>query len=375
MSKNKPVLVAVDAGSGNVTLTFEENGQMVTQVTPSLVHEGNTQTFAQESSSTWLTKDASGTEQAFSVVKKGYGLFDTCDPDYQISLAHRVLVTDALNRAGLSGRDVIIADTLPVNQFFSGVGVINEARIQQKIDSLMTPVRNYSSAIEPARILHVEVYPEAVPAVVSAQADYPELESAEAILVVDLGRFTCDIAIVDNELMPVVKKSHEHGVQKMIERVAALLPVFEKENNLNFGANELSIDSIDTFIRQGYVGSRLEIAKDKRIDITSVINQAGAELAATIWKDVRAMHRNTRDVDAVLLVGGGANYIAGKQDKLTNHTADWHDVVIVPDNPEMAIARGVYLALSAIESDILDQLNDVPAPVSSIRGRANDKAV
>lgn len=375
MSKNKPVLVAVDAGSGNVTLTFEENGQMVTQVTPSLVHEGNTQTFAQESSSTWLTKDASGTEQAFSVVKKGYGLFDTCDPDYQISLAHRVLVTDALNRAGLSGRDVIIADTLPVNQFFSGVGVINEARIQQKIDSLMTPVRNYSSAIEPARILHVEVYPEAVPAVVSAQADYPELESAEAILVVDLGRFTCDIAIVDNELMPVVKKSHEHGVQKMIERVAALLPVFEKENNLNFGANELSIDSIDTFIRQGYVGSRLEIAKDKRIDITSVINQAGAELAATIWKDVRAMHRNTRDVDAVLLVGGGANYIAGKQDKLTNHTADWHDVVIVPDNPEMAIARGVYLALSAIENDILDQLNDVPAPVSSIRGRANDKAV
>lgn len=374
MAKQKPVLVAVDAGSGNVTLTFEENGQMITQVTPSLVRDGNQQTFAQESSSTWLTADADGKEHAFSVVKKGYGLYDTCDPDYQISLAHRVLVTDALNRAGLSGRDVIIGETLPVNQFYSAVGVINEARVQQKIDSLMTPVRNYSDAIEPANIVHVEVYPEAVPAVVSAQADYPELAEAESILVIDLGRFTCDLAIVDTELMPILKASHEHGVQKMIERVHALLPLFEKESGLNFGATDLSVDSIDTIIRQGYVGSRLEIAKDKRIDVTSVINQAAAELADKIWQDVRAMHRNTRDIDAVLVVGGGANYIAGKLPNLKDNTAGWHDVVIVPENPEMAIARGVYLALQAIEEDIREPLES-SAAVSNIRGRANDKAV
>lgn len=375
MAKDKAVLVAVDAGSGNVTLTFEEDGKMVTSVTPSLVHKGNTQTMAQESSSTWVTTDPAGKEHVFSVVSKGYDLYDTCDPDYQISLAHRVLVTDALYRAGLGGRDVIIADTLPVNQFYSGIGVINDARIQQKIDSLMTPVHNYRDAIQPARIVHVEVYPEAVPAVVSAQADYPDLEDAESILVVDLGRFTCDIAIVDKDLMPIRKESREHGVQVMIERVAALLPVFEKENGLSFGASDLSIDSIDAIIRQGYIGSRLEMAKAKRIDVTSVINQAAAELAETIWDDVRAMHRNTRDVDAVLVVGGGANYIAGKLPNLKDNTAEWHDVVIVPENPEMAIARGVYMALTAIEDDIREQLNEATAAVSSISSRANNKAV
>lgn len=375
MAKEKAVLVAVDAGSGNVTLTFEEGGKMVTQVTPSLIRAGNQQTFAQESSSTWLTTGLEGKEHAYSVVKKGYDLYDTCDPNYQVSDAHRVLVSDALNRAGLGGRDVIIGETLPVNQFYSAVGVINEARVQQKIDSLMTPVRNYSDAIEPARIVHVEVYPEAVPAVVSAQADYPELTEAESILVIDLGRFTCDLAVVDNELMPILKASHEHGVQKMIERVHALLPEFEKQLGRDFGATDLSVDSIDTIIRQGYVGSRLEMAKDKRIDVSSVINQAAAELADKIWLDVRALHRNTRDIDAVLVVGGGANYIAGKLPGLNDNTASWHDVVIVPENPEMAIARGVYLALSANESDIRDQLNESPAPVSNIRGRANDKAV
>ncbi|MDT0178161.1 ParM/StbA family protein [Enterobacter sp. BRE11] len=375
MAKNEAVLVAVDAGSGNVALTYvdEATGKWITSVTPSLIHEGHQQTFAGESLSTWLTTDTSGKERAYTVMKKGYDLYDTCDPDYQVSPAHRVLITDALFRAGLGGRDVIIGETLPVNQFYSAVGVINEARIKEKVDSLKTPVTNFRDGSEPARIVHVEVFPEAVPAVVSAQADFPELVNAESTLVIDLGRFTCDIAVVDSELMPVRKASYEHGVQKMIERVHALLPELETKLGKSFGASDLSVDSIDAIIRQGYIGSRLESAKDKRIDITGVVNQAAQELADKIWQDVRALHRNTRDIDAVLVVGGGANYIAGKMPGLTDHTADWHDVVVVPENPEMAIARGVYMALTASEADIRAELNEI-ASVSDIRSRTNDKA-
>ncbi|MGC0793615.1 plasmid segregation protein ParM domain-containing protein [Pantoea agglomerans] len=373
MTKNKAVLVAVDAGSGNIALTFtdETSGKRVTSVIPALVLEGNQQSFASESSSTWLTTDAQGKERAYTVMKKGYDLYDTCDPDYQVSAAHRVLITDALFRAGLGGRDVIIGETLPVNQFYSAVGVINEKRIQQKTDSLKTPVANVNSS-EPANIIHVEVFPEAVPAVVSAQSDNPDLAKAESTLVIDLGRFTCDIAVVDAELMPVKKASYEHGVQKMIERVHALLPQFEAKLGKSFGASDLSVDSIDAIIRQGYIGSRLESAKSKRIDITEVIDQAASELADKIWQDVRALHRNTRDIDVVLVVGGGANYIAGKLAGLTDHTADWHDVVVVPDNPEMAIVRGVHLAMMASEDEIRAEIS-ASASVSDIRSRTSDK--
>lgn len=373
MTKNKAVLVAVDAGSGNIALTFtdETSGKRVTSVIPALVLEGNQQSFASESSSTWLTTDAQGKERAYTVMKKGYDLYDTCDPDYQVSAAHRVLITDALFRAGLGGRDVIIGETLPVNQFYSAVGVINEKRIQQKTDSLKTPVANVNAS-EPANIIHVEVFPEAVPAVVSAQSDNPDLAKAESTLVIDLGRFTCDIAVVDAELMPVKKASYEHGVQKMIERVHALLPQFEAKLGKSFGASDLSVDSIDAIIRQGYIGSRLESAKSKRIDITEVIDQAASELADKIWQDVRALHRNTRDIDVVLVVGGGANYIAGKLAGLTDHTADWHDVVVVPDNPEMAIVRGVHLAMMASEDEIRAEIS-ASASVSDIRSRTSDK--
>ena len=374
MTKNKAVLVAVDAGSGNVALTYAEEGtgRWITSVTPSLILEGHQQSFAAESQSTWLTTDANGKERAYTVMKKGYDLYDTCDPNYQVSPAHRVLIADALNRAGLGGRDVIIGETLPVNQFYSAMGVINEARIREKVASLKTPVKNYRDGSEPANIIHVEVFPEAVPAIVSAQADNPELADAEQTLVVDLGRFTCDIALVDKDLMPVKKASYEHGVQKMIERVHALLPEFEANLGKSFGASDLSVDSVDAIIRQGYIGSRLESAKSKRIDISEVINQAASELAEKIWQDVRALHRNTRDVDVVLVVGGGANYIAGKLPGLTDHTADWHDVVVVPNNPEMAIARGVYLALQATEADILADISSA-ASVSDIRSRTNEK--
>lgn len=374
MTKNKAVLVAVDAGSGNVALTYAEEGtgHWITSVTPSLILEGHQQSFAAESQSTWLTTDASGKERAYTVMKKGYDLYDTCDPNYQVSPAHRVLIADALQRAGLGGRDVIIGETLPVNQFYSAMGVINEARIREKVASLKTPVTNYRDGSEPANIIHVEVFPEAVPAIVSAQADNPELADAEQTLVVDLGRFTCDIALVDKDLMPVKKASYEHGVQKMIERVHALLPEFEAKLGKSFGASDLSVDSVDAIIRQGYIGSRLESAKSKRIDISEVIDQAASELAEKIWQDVRALHRNTRDVDVVLVVGGGANYIAGKLPGLTDHTASWHDVVVVPNNPEMAIARGVYLALAASEADILADISSA-ASVSDIRSRTNEK--
>ncbi|NDO81535.1 hypothetical protein CJP72_12390 [Citrobacter sp. NCU1] len=357
MTNKNYTFVAVDAGSGNVALTFERDGQMETYITPSLIRSGNQQTLSSETSSSWLTTDA-GRERSYVVVNQGADLVDTCDPDYQVSAAHRVLVNEALVRAGLDGCDVIVAETLPVNQFYSDIGKIDRSRIKAKADNLLIPVRNFNGDITPPRIAHVEVFPEAVPALISAQNDIPDLAEAESVLVVDLGRFTCDMAVVDKDMQVISRRTSENGIHRMILRVHALLQEFEATSGKNINAKDLNIDSIDTIIRQGYIGSRLEAARNKRIDVTSVISQAASELAEIIRADIRKVHRNMRDVDALLLVGGGANYIGGKLHDMPDYTADWHDVVFIPDYPETSIVRGVYFALDPVRDEILAELSE-----------------
>ncbi|MEG1113244.1 MAG: ParM/StbA family protein [Hafnia sp.] len=357
MTKKNYTFVAVDAGSGNVALTFERDGKMETYVTPSLIRAGSQQTLASETSSSWLTND-DGRERSYVVVNKGTDLVDTCDPDYQVSAAHRVLVNEALVRAGLADTDVILAETLPVNQFYSDIGKIDRARTKAKADNLLMPVRNYSADILPPRIAHVEVFPEAVPAVISAQSDFPDLQQAESILVVDLGRFTCDMAVVDKDLQVISRRTSENGIHRMIERVYALLQEFESTSGKSIDAKSLNIESIDTIIRQGYIGSRLEAARSKRIDVSSVISQAAGELAEIIRADIRKVHRNMLDIDALLLVGGGANYIGGRLHGMPDYTADWHDLVFIPEYPETSIVRGVYFALDPVRDEILAELSE-----------------
>jgi len=47
-------------------------------------------------------------------------------------------------------------------------------------------------------------------------------------------------------------------------------------------------------------------------------------------------------------------------------------VVVVPDNPEMAIVRGVHLAMMASEDEIRAEIS-ASASVSDIRSRTSDK--
>lgn len=67
-------------------------------------------------------------------------LVNTCDPEYQLSPANRVLVLNALSRAGLGGRDVVLADTLPADQYYGDNG-INKVRIEAKKTVCCVPSR------------------------------------------------------------------------------------------------------------------------------------------------------------------------------------------------------------------------------------------
>ncbi|MEG5932466.1 ParM/StbA family protein [Enterobacter hormaechei] len=347
----KPILVAVDGGSGNIAIRFNMDGKTISRISPALVRAGNLQQSAVESGTTWETIGSTGQPETYSVVTSGSNLVNTCDPSYQSSAAHRVLVMNALAAAGLGGKEIILADTLPADQFYGDNGQINQRNIQAKKDSLMTEVSNYSGAVEPPKVIDVRVFPEAVPAYYSAailpdMTSNPEFEEINSALVVDIGRFTCDIAEINRDFQVVSRRTTEHGIQIMLQRLHTLL----QENEAALGLKEMkemAVESMDAIIRQGYVGSRLASQAAKRKDVTHLIQQAAREMAEIIRADIRSVHRNLADIDIMLVVGGGANWIGGKLPHIDDHTVNWDCPVFIPDEPEFAIVRGVHLSMLA----------------------------
>lgn len=54
-------------------------------------------------------------------------------------------------------------------------------------------------------------------------SENPAFEGVQRCMIVDLGRFTCDIAIVTNELEILNRVTTEHGIHVMIKRLHHLL--------------------------------------------------------------------------------------------------------------------------------------------------------
>lgn len=357
MSKS-PIFVAVDGGSGNIALRFEnDEGELKTHISPALVRRGLLQHGTQESSTTWRTDE----DEIYSVTNDATSIemVNTCDPEYQLSPANRVLVLNALSRAGLGGRDVVLADTLPADQYYGDNG-INKARIEAKKSSLMRPVENYSGSAAAPNIKHVAIYPEAVTAYVSATVmadgtENPAFDGVQRCMIVDLGRFTCDIAIVTNELEILNRVTTEHGIHVMIKRLHHLLQEHQEALNLP-EAKEISLSALDGFIERGYAGSQAASRAHLRRDIRPLVEQAARELANDIRNDIRSLHRNMTDIDMLLFVGGGANWLGGKLDYLPDFSKEWHDYTYIPDEPQFAVVRGVHLLLQSAQKRILQEL-------------------
>ncbi|HCD1268083.1 ParM/StbA family protein [Citrobacter freundii] len=357
---SKPILVAIDGGSGNIAISFALNGELKTASIPSRIRIGNTQAYDSETNTTWRTVDAFGEEQLYSVVNRGVDLVDTCDPDYQVSAAHRVLVINALSQMGLGGKDIIIGETLPADQYYAADGGLNYARIEAKKASLMTPVVNHSKQLKAPNILGVKVYPEAVPAVFSASvlpdgSFDPRFERVRSKLVVDIGHFTCDIAYLDEDNNVVRKHTSENGVHILLKDIHAMLQNDAKELGIK-DPKSISLDAIDRFIRdKGRIVSGWDDSES--VNLIPYIEKATSNLTHRIKTDIRACWRDLTEVDVMLAVGGGANYVGGTLPYMKGRDlrAAWERPVFIPAYPEFAIVRGVYLSMSHAEDSLVAQ--------------------
>lgn len=364
-------VVALDDGSGNIAVAYEnEAGEYKEHTQPSLIERGVGAAFGQKGVNAWGADNERYTVKAYTTKP-----ISTLEPDYQVSAASRVLVNDAFSRAGLGGQYCSIGATLPVDQYYLPAGTGDDPRnwdrIKAKEDNLKKAVQSLNGSSIPPTILHVSVFPEAIPAYIyCAYAERPD-EDREAIgeyperhktLVVDLGEFTNDLAILATGNEVVAYATHEHGVHRMVEHFRTLL-IRDAFNLGLFDVAAMPTADLKVAIERGYIGSDLETkaAVAARIDITSQVLEAADELNRLVLEDIRALTRGQLStLTRVVFVGGGANH-------LREHAKRWHHAVDIPLNPESAIVRGVYLLLTQ-ERDSM-----IAAALEQLEVAANDQ--
>lgn len=344
MSKKQQLLaIAIDDGSGNIaTHHTDVTGKVIESIAPScVVPRVLSDLTANVSSQAWKTQDGG----SFSVTISDANQINTCTKDYQLSVANRVLVHNAISKL-VDDQPVHLGCTLPTAQFYTGDNdhPIALDRIEDKRVNLMKSITNISGEAVSPIIDGITVYPEAIPAYVycsqdengNIAEDYPEEHTT---LVVDLGRFTCDMAIVSTGYQISGYKTTENGVHKLTDYLLTLL----NRNAISLGLSDTesySEDQIKHIINRGYIGSNSE--KDSAIaarkDVTPLITEAKEHLSSILFADMKELVKDFNMLTRIIFVGGGANW-------LEEQSNQWFHTVDIPTNPEMAIVRGTYLML------------------------------
>ncbi len=286
-------------------------------------------------------------ERAYETEGKSYSVVptggdDTRTDDYHVSGMNRVLIHHALRKAGLGGKKVAIATSLPPGYFFNSAdGSINHSRCAEKTRSVIRPVRA-ADGQACAVIVKSSVYAEAVSAMIDAftseDGDMPEdlavltEQEGSVLAVVDVGGRTTDIVtFFTAENSGGVGWEIDHRQSGTVE--AGVLHTRDGSVDLfcqNHGCERsmLNMRSVDDMLRTGVV--RLNgIDQDARAYIEQAKRTVGEKIAHFVRTKVSAR----QSLDMVLLVGGGAHVF---KDTLYG----LFGMLRVPNAPEFANARG-----------------------------------
>lgn len=356
MNKKETVLVGMDCGSGNVATVMATTNALKVRLTPSYVRQLPGVMKETDSRNNWITVDSNGSEATYAVQSKAVNVVDTRTKDYQLSAACRALVANALSSLELGDKEVILADTLPADQYYDDNNSHNRTHIEQKRKSLMTAVRNANSGIQSPKVVQVRIMPEAVTAFNAALFDAkgnPEqrLVGVRDVVVVDLGRYTKNIAHIDSETHDLFTRStDDQGVHAFLTLLKQTMVEASEASNLAIPAEtirSMTLDDVDAMARLGYYGSPVEALKEKRVSIDDQFKTAASTWASEIRYKLSVVCPQLANAHALIVVGGGAYYIGGLMRKLPNYVENWHGNVVIPHQPETANARGAYLALQA----------------------------
>lgn len=257
---------------------------------------------------------------------------------YPFSAENRVMIHHALRRAGLGGRQVKLATSLPVEDYFDGNSVAMRT-VEAKSTNVMHAVRS-STGQACAEITSSHVYAEGVAAwvdfLVDDKGNY-RTSLTRAAAVVDIGGRTTDTVKILRGLS--VEKANSGTVtmgvlnlydelQQQILRKAEILVAFPR-----LKASQVSRSTIRDVLASGrYTGHGLDV------DMAAEVKAAKHTIAAKILRDVEGRIAGGFDLQHLLFVGGGA-VVLKDEIKARYQMAEF------VDEPEFANARGMLKAM------------------------------
>lgn len=261
---------------------------------------------------------------------------DTRFDDYALSAINRVLVWHALYANGLAGQDIVLATGLPFQTYYvAGTATADKALIERKQANLAVPVEAIGGA-PPPRIAGQFVLAQGLSAYVDWALDdelklRPEVDQNAPVTVIDVGGRTTDTATivrgstVDHSASGTVNL----GVSNIQDRLAQLL-------TQRFKVNSIRASLLDSALRRRTVslwGQTHDISREVEAAIDAVLPQVLRELQRRVG--------SAAEMQAVLLVGGGAHLLAAGLKKHYPH-------LVVSEDPEFANARGMLKTLRGL---------------------------
>lgn len=282
----------------------------------------------------WLASDpiynyeVDGLKYSFS--KASVDVITTTNINFQYRTANLLAVHHALQLSGITPQEIELWVTLPISEYYTDDAQENTANIQRKIRNLQRAISlNKRHVFSFGKI---RVYPESVPAVVSAlQID--NVHALEQSLVVDVGGTTLDCGMIEGQFDCIAKISGEAGtgVSLVIKHVQDALLKADTPSNYYVA---------DTIIR--------EIMAGNDNNIFSLINnvkhvaeiKTAFEIARKrlIEKVIQHVEQNYLGFHRIYIAGGGAEYL---YPAFKTHWRTLKNKVKKLDTPQLALVKAL----------------------------------
>jgi len=223
--------------------------------------------------------------QSFTI-GDGLDILNTRVDGYERSAMNRILCFHALLAQGFQEGDAIVTG-LPIRLFFRPDGSINEEAVEARKASLRMDVldANHQRLPKPGKI---DVVAQGLAAILSLEGD-------AAIL--DVGARTMDATVFQGGRILMDRTGGRNlGVLDMQKRFAERI------------AGRFAYPLEDHLVYKAFRTGKMKVM-GKEYDLSADREAAIAEVAANIWQEAVGIFRTVQDVDRIVLVGGGAQFL------------------------------------------------------------------
>lgn len=291
----------LDDGFGEIKVASEAG----TSAIPSLIRSG----ARLELGANGLENAIYHTEGQAFTIGGGMDTLNTRFDGYERSAMNRVLSFHALLSQGFVQDDTVVTG-LPVRLYFRADGSVNSEAIEARKASLQVDVLDAAQKVLPK--------PGKVKVVAQGLAALVTLNSDNAAIL-DVGARTMDATVFQGGRILMDRTGGRNiGVLDMQSRFAERI------------ARHFAYPLADHLIYRAFRDGKIKVMGQEH-DVSEDREKAIQEVSQNIWQEASSIFRTVQDVDAVILVGGGASFLG----------QHWPHVQVAP-NPVFANAEGMF---------------------------------